>query len=77
MRNFGTALIASALTAQSALAITSPIVMDPKTRMMRDADGAAVIFHGVNVVYKVDPYIPSDGDFDPQDSLNDKDIADL
>jgi endoglycosylceramidase len=51
--------------------------MDPKTRMMRDADGAAVIFHGVNVVYKVDPYIPSSGDFDPQDSLNDKDIADL
>jgi hypothetical protein len=39
--------------------------MDPATRMMRDADGAAVIFHGVNVVYKVDPYIPSNGDFDP------------
>ena len=45
--------------------------------MLRDEDGAAVIFHGVNVVYKMDPYIPSDGDFDSQNSLNDKDVADL
>ena len=36
-----------------------------------------MIFHGVNVVYKVDPYIPSTGDFDSQNSLNDEDIANL
>jgi hypothetical protein len=64
MKNFGKALIAGALTAQSVVAIKGSTVIDPSTRMIRDADGAAVIFHGVNVVYKVDPYIPSDGDFD-------------
>ena len=35
------------------------------------------MFHGVNVVYKVDPYIPSEGTFDSQNSLNDEDIANL
>ena len=29
------------------------------------------------MVYKVDPYIPSTGDFDSQNSLNDEDIANL
>ena len=45
--------------------------------MLVDQEGRPTIFHGVNVVYKVDPYIPSNGDFDPQNSLNIKDIADL
>ena len=45
--------------------------------MFIDAEGRTMIFHGQNVVYKVDPYIPSEGDFDPDKSLNDKDIADL
>lgn len=36
-----------------------------------------MLFHGVNVVYKVDPYIPSQGKFEPQDSLNDEDIQNL
>ena len=45
--------------------------------MFVDAEGRSVLFHGVNVVYKVDPYIPSTGDFDPQNSLNDEDIANL
>jgi len=31
----------------------------------------------VNAIYKVDPYIPSQGDFDAQNSLNDEDIANL
>lgn len=35
------------------------------------------MLHGVNVVYKVDPYIPSDEGFDGEDSLNDEDIANL
>ena len=45
--------------------------------MFIDDDGRAVLLHGVNVVYKVPPYIPSDGAFDPQDSLNDEDIENL
>lgn len=36
-----------------------------------------MIFHGVNVVYKVDPFIPSNGAFDSQNSLNDEDIQNL
>lgn len=44
---------------------------------MEDSLGRSVIFHGVNVVYKIDPYIPDTDKFDPQLSLNDKDIDDL
>jgi aryl-phospho-beta-D-glucosidase BglC (GH1 family) len=36
-----------------------------------------VLFHGVNVVYKMDPYIPSQGAFDPENSLNEQDILNL
>ena len=42
--------------------------------MFIDEDGRSVLFHGVNVVYKVPPYIPSTEDFDPFESLNDEDI---
>ena len=45
--------------------------------MFIDEDGRSVLFHGVNVVYKVAPYIPSTEDFDPFDSLNDEDIENL
>ena len=53
------------------------INIDSATRSFVDADNRQVIFHGVNVVYKVDPYIPSDAEFDSQLSLNDEDIANL
>ena len=33
--------------------------------------------HGVNVVYKIAPYIPDKDTFDSQNSLNDGDIQDL
>ena len=53
------------------------IDIDSANRIFVDQKGRQVIFHGVNVVYKVDPYIPSDGEFDSQNSLNDEDIANL
>ena len=34
------------------------ISIDSQNRVVRDADGRHIIFHGVNVVYKVAPYIP-------------------
>jgi hypothetical protein len=34
------------------------IVSDPQTRMFRDTEGRARIFHGTNVVVKGPPYIP-------------------
>jgi endoglycosylceramidase len=42
-----------------------------------DPMGRQVIFHGVNVVYKVDPYIPDTEEFSVDDSLNDEDIDNL
>ena len=35
------------------------------------------MFHGVNIVYKQPPYIPSNGNFTPDTSLTDEDINDL
>jgi len=51
--------------------------VDPETRFMIDSYGRTVLLHGVNAIYKVDPYIPSEGAFDPQKSLNSEDIANL
>lgn len=31
---------------------------DPNGRVIRDAEGRHLILHGVNVVYKIAPYIP-------------------
>jgi len=68
--SFHTLMMGAALLAQSQAKIQS----DPASRQIVDEFGRSVIFHGVNVVYKMDPYIPSDGAFDAQDSLNDEDI---
>ena len=51
--------------------------INPETRFLVDSFGRTTLLHGVNAIYKVDPYIPSDGEFDPQNSLNDEDIANL
>lgn len=69
-------LIADEIT-QDVDPATKRIDIDSANRIFVDANGRQVIFHGVNVVYKVDPYIPSDGEFDSQNSLNDEDIANL
>lgn len=41
------------------------ISSNPNTRFLTDAKGRAVLFHGVNVVYKIDPYLPAQDKFDP------------
>ena len=48
--------------------------IDSSTRTLIDQNDRQVLLHGVNVVYKVAPYIPSDGSWDPEDTLDDKDI---
>ena len=53
------------------------IWVDPSIRALRDPDGRHMIFHGVNVVYKVPPYIPDGDVYDSQNSLNKEDIANL
>ena len=55
---------------------TKPYI-DWSTRTIRDKDGRHLILHGVNIVYKVTPYIPSNETFDSQNSLTDNDIKNL
>ena len=70
-----------ALTLAGLVGITTcqqgPITINPKSRLMVDASQRSTIFHGVNIVYKVDPYVPSSDAFDPQLSLTDADIDNL
>ena len=58
-------------------ASANPLKVNPETRFLVDSYGRTTMLHGVNAIYKVDPYIPSEGAFDPQNSLNDEDIANL
>ena len=53
------------------------VYVDPKTRSLRDKLGRHLILHGVNVVYKIAPYIPDMETFDSQNSLTDTDIQNL
>jgi endoglycosylceramidase len=39
-----------------------------------DEHGRTRVFHGVNAVYKLPPYIPSDGAFDSTTTLDEKDF---
>lgn len=66
---------ASALLAASALA--GNVTVNPTDRTFVDELGRTVLFHGVNVVYKQDPYIPDAVNFDAELSLNADDISNL
>jgi endoglycosylceramidase len=61
----------------AAMMADARINVEPETRQFVDENGRSVIFHGVNVVYKIDPFIPSQGDFDPENSLNEEDMVNL
>ena len=65
MSSFKLATLTAALAAQTLADKASKISVNPDTRFFVDEEGRTVLFHGVNVVYKMDPYIPSTGDFDP------------
>jgi len=51
------------------------IKVDPKTQFMVDEFGRVRIFHGVNAVYKIPPWIPQTEGFDPQFSLSSVDAT--
>ena len=54
------------------------IDIDNRTGAFRDEQGIAYVFHGANIVVKSAPYLPDyKGRFDPQMSLNKKDMEDL
>ena len=64
MRNYPT--LAILLLCGYAAAQSGEITVNTTSRFMIDGQRRTTIFHGVNVVYKVDPYIPSmNATFDP------------
>jgi len=66
MKSFVLAVITAFVAAQ-----TGKISVDPSTRSIVDEHGRAILFHGVNAVYKVPPFIPTiNGPWTPNDSLN-------
>lgn len=70
-KTFIGSLLATAACAQ--IDITGPISISSEQTIV-DSEGRQLIMHGVNAVYKVDPYIPSNGTFSATDSMNAEDI---
>ena len=58
-------------------AASNKLHINPDSRLMEDEHNRTTILHGVNVVYKVHPYIPDRNTFHPQDSLTDDEIDQL
>lgn len=52
----------------------SKISINKDTRQFQDEEGRTVVFHGVNVVYKLPPYTPVTESFDPFYSLSQEDV---
>ena len=50
------------------------IRVNPDTKRLVDQFGREVFFHGVNVVYKIPPYVPRTDAFDPVHSFVEKDM---
>jgi|LakMenE18May11ns_1017448.scaffolds.fasta_scaffold8861128_1 hypothetical protein len=66
MKQFAAAIIVAIASAQ-----TGKISIDSASRSIVDETGRQILFHGINAVYKMAPYIPTiDGAWTPQDSLN-------
>ena len=57
-----------------AAAATGEYTIDSTTRTFRDSSNRVRIFHGMNVVVKLPPYLPTDGDFNYEMSINDQDL---
>ena len=55
--------------------ISGKMKISKSNRKFYDEHGRTRIFHGVNVVYKLPPYIPSTDKFDPYLSLSIEDIG--
>ena len=70
LAGLGAAVLANCVLAAQEFSFHDPepapvrIDIDSANRTFIDINGRQVMFHGVNVVYKVDPYIPSSGEFD-------------
>ena len=59
----------------SLISLNKCFYIDSTKQFMLDESGRYKIFHGVNVVVKLPPYIPDTENFDPYTSFTDDDIA--
>jgi len=76
LKQFARGVAALSLVATNVAAIG--VKVNPETRMIEDLLGRTLLFHGVNVVYKLPPYIPTlEGPFDKDNSLIAEDIQNL
>ncbi|KAH3759248.1 glycosyl hydrolase family cellulase [Pelomyxa schiedti] len=73
MKTMGWLWVVVGLTA----VVEAAIRVDNATKMFVDEYGRQRFFHGVNAVYKTDPYMPVTDYFDPQLSLCEQDMEDL
>merc|ERR1711865_256542 len=62
---------------QHGTAATDKMQIDPATGSWTDTHGRVRVFHGVNVVYKESPWLPSNDTFDTQNSLVAEDMQRL
>eukprot|EP00767_Chilomastix_cuspidata_P003716 gnl/Chilomastix_cuspidata/384.p1 GENE.gnl/Chilomastix_cuspidata/384~~gnl/Chilomastix_cuspidata/384.p1 ORF type:complete len:533 (-),score=181.80 gnl/Chilomastix_cuspidata/384:1445-3019(-) len=67
----GPAVCLVALLVSATLAFIS---VDPDTSFFIDEEGRSMFFHGVNVVVKEPPYIPTTDEWDPQMSFTQEDV---
>ena len=56
------------------LAGLANISINPEKMQFVDEHGRLRVFHGINAVYKLPPYMPSDGKFDSTTTLDDNDF---
>jgi len=73
-RSVLTAVLLPLCSVTTSIALEGPRVdavqVDPESGFLRDSQGRARIFHGVNVVFKETPWYPPSGNFTPDDSLD-------
>ena len=56
------------------------VYVDPATEVIRDKEGRQLLFHGVNAIYKIHPYIPDMYNISSdqvQDAISAEDIENL
>ena len=67
--------IKNILVVLSLVVLTATFKIDSTKSFLTEDNGRYKIWHGVNVVVKLSPFIPETEIFDPYTSFNDEDIA--
>ena len=71
------ALLLAAACSSPVSSSKTPLIQVNASRFVEAGSGRSVIFHGVNAVYKVPPFVPQLEGFDPRFSLSPADAKNL